>query len=354
MAGGSDCKAFGLIGQVEAFDESVSDWETYDERLTSFFEVNNIQPEKQVHAFLSLIGPKTYALLKSLVSPTPPATKTLAELKQALNEHLSPKPSVIAERAKFHRRVQRDGETIAEFVAELKRLAQTCKFGTHLEETLRDRFVCGLVRVDIQKCLFAEDESLSFKRAVEKALSLEQATRNASECHSTAQVKTEIKKLETDKSAKGGTQCYRCGSNKHKANDCPHKEAKCFQCQKTGHIQRVCKSRGNQNSVHKVNKPAHRGFRSLRTSETDCEKAEICNMKAVSSLPPILYKLTIEDHTLAMELDTGAAVSVISDRQRKELFPAVKLETTPLTLRAYTGEVIHPVGVITEIGRAHV
>lgn len=140
-----------LIGQVEAFEKFVSDWKTYDERPTAFFVVNSIRPEKEVQAFLSLIGSKMYALLKSLMSPTPPATKTLAELKQALNEHVSPKPSVIAERAKFQKRAQREGETIAEFEAELKRLARTSKFGTHLEEPLRDRFVCGLVRVDIEK-----------------------------------------------------------------------------------------------------------------------------------------------------------------------------------------------------------
>lgn len=76
-------------------------------------------------------------------------------------------------------------------------------------------------------------------------------------------------------------------------------------------------SRRNQDRDQKVNKPAHRGFYSLRASEVDFEEVEICNIKAASSLPPILCKVIIEDHILAMELDTGAAVSAISDRQRK-------------------------------------
>lgn len=63
--------------------------------------------------------------MKSLVAPVEPSKKTLEELLAALRNHLSPKPSVIAERATFHKRQQHESETIAEYVAELKRLAET-------------------------------------------------------------------------------------------------------------------------------------------------------------------------------------------------------------------------------------
>lgn len=34
--------------------------------------------------------------------------------------------------------------------------------------------------------------------------------------------------------------CYRCRQTSHKAAKCPHKEAKCHQCGKIGHLKRAC------------------------------------------------------------------------------------------------------------------
>ena len=67
-----------------------------------------------------------------------------------------PKPILVAESFKFHRLNQHESETVAHFVVDLKRLALKCEFGSFLEETLRDRLVCGLRNVQIQKKLLAE------------------------------------------------------------------------------------------------------------------------------------------------------------------------------------------------------
>ena len=41
---------------------------------------------------------------------------------------------------------------------------------------------------------------------------------------------------------------------------------------------------------------------------------------------------------LRMEIDTGAAVSIISENQQKELFPDTILHTSRMELKTYTGE----------------
>jgi len=73
--------------------------------------------------FLTLVGSKTYALLSGLIAPAKPATKTYADLKAVLRQHLKPKPLVIVERFEFHRRVQKENETVDEYMAELRTLA---------------------------------------------------------------------------------------------------------------------------------------------------------------------------------------------------------------------------------------
>ncbi|EEC14627.1 transposon, putative, partial [Ixodes scapularis] len=146
------------------------DWVSYDERLTSFLHLDKVPEEGKVHDFLSFVGPKTYGLLKSLTAPSLQSSKIFDELRRILGDHLAPRPSVIGERAKYYRRSQTDTESIPDFVAELRRLSQLCDFEGVLNEGLRDRFVCGVQRVDTQKVLFAEDKKLTFGKAVKRAL----------------------------------------------------------------------------------------------------------------------------------------------------------------------------------------
>ncbi|KAH8031508.1 hypothetical protein HPB51_017781 [Rhipicephalus microplus] len=105
------------IGHMEPFDDSSSDWTSYDERLTSFLHFNKVPEADKVHAFLSVIGMKTYALLESLATPDLPSSKSSDTFKKLLGDHFAPKHSVIRERAKFHRQPQRENESIADFVA---------------------------------------------------------------------------------------------------------------------------------------------------------------------------------------------------------------------------------------------
>ena len=89
-------------------------------------------------------------------------------MKAELKKHFEPKKVVIAKRFNFHRRNQAPDESIAEYVAELRKLTTNCDFGDYLEEALRDRFICRLRSETTQKQLLTEAE-LTFQRAVEIA-----------------------------------------------------------------------------------------------------------------------------------------------------------------------------------------
>ena len=88
---------------------------------------------------------------------------------------------MIAERYRFHRRDQAVRENITDYVAELRKLTTHCKFEEttdFLEESLRDRFVCGLRSEGTRKRLLTENK-LTFSEALEIAQSLEAATKDA-------------------------------------------------------------------------------------------------------------------------------------------------------------------------------
>ena len=97
-----------------------------------------------------------------------------------LNNHLSRKPISTAERFRFDKRDQKEGESISEYIAQLKKLSIHCNFKASLNEKLRDRIVCGVRNTQIQKRLLSEKD-LTYDKAVEISIVMEAAARDATE-----------------------------------------------------------------------------------------------------------------------------------------------------------------------------
>ncbi|XP_037273492.2 uncharacterized protein LOC119165415 [Rhipicephalus microplus] len=342
----------GQLGQMESFDVTASDWTAYKERLTSFLIVNKVPDSDKVHAFLSIIGPRTYGLLKSLAAPDLPSGKSFEQLKSLLDAHLAPKPSTIGERAKFYRRAQHEGESLPEYVAELRKLSQSCQFGANLDEALRDRFVCGLLREDVQRVLFTEDDKLTFPRAVERALAMEAARKNVAETRVVESVATQLHKMEGECnydpadlyeaqaiSGKQRLACYRCGSPSHTHSVCPHVNNTCYKCGKKGHIQRACRSNGQYCGGYQQK-------RRVKTLKVVTQVPPIgVSEQVASGRTPIFVGLKIDGALVEMELDTGAAVSIMPYKQFKQQFPSARCGPTDIVLRTYTGALVQPCGV---------
>ncbi|GFW62884.1 integrase catalytic domain-containing protein [Trichonephila clavipes] len=128
----------------ESYDASVEDWSSYVEHLESYFVVNGIEDKMKVPAILGLMGATTYKLLKNLVTPNIPSELTYQDIVKLLSEHLNPKPLEMTERFRFYKRKQFEGESIANYSAELQKLSIHCNFGNNLSMMLRDKLVMGL------------------------------------------------------------------------------------------------------------------------------------------------------------------------------------------------------------------
>ena len=91
------------FGKIDVFQPEVEEFSAYLERIELYFVANGIADDKQVPVFLSLLGAKTYSLLRTLVAPSAPREKPFKDLAKLLKNHFEPKPLVIAERYTFHR-----------------------------------------------------------------------------------------------------------------------------------------------------------------------------------------------------------------------------------------------------------
>ncbi|CAB4010092.1 Retrovirus-related Pol poly from transposon [Paramuricea clavata] len=314
------------IGKIYVFDEIQESWERYVERVQHFFAANDVDDNHQVPTLLSLIGSKTYSLLKDLLLPEKPADKNLDEIVSTLKKHLNPKPLEIAERFRFYKRNQQQGESILSYVAELKKLTTHCNFGSNLEETLRDRLVCGLCNQRIQKRLFAESK-LKFSKAVDIAVAMETATRDPQRCVIDVELIPNV------------------------ATECRFKKEVCHKCGKRSHIQRACRAQQSQGPGRPS--PRSRYQKSTLAIETELDEyghllnnLEVNNVNK-SSRDVIWVDVKVENQPLSMELDTGSAVSILPYDMFLERFRDKELEKTTTVLKTYTGELIVPVGCLT-------
>lgn len=130
------------FGQVYEFDLEKEHWIQYVEQLEQFFEANGITDTGKKRAILlTCIGLSTYRLLRSLVTPDKPNSKTFKDLVAVLKDNYNPKPSPLVEHFKFNSRVRCPGESIATFISELCSLAEHCDYGNSLDDMLCDQFV---------------------------------------------------------------------------------------------------------------------------------------------------------------------------------------------------------------------
>ena len=297
----------GLVGAIGEYDSETETIAPYLERLHMYLTANGIEEDKKVSVLLTVIGAKTYGLLRSLFSPVLPQEKTYEELVARLKSHFSPDPVVTFERYQFYGRKQRDGEPVAEFLAELRRLSVTCKFGAFLEEALKDALVFNIHSQAVQRRLFAE-RNLTLDRALEIAQGMEAAEKSAREVKGYQPPSTSVLKVA---SAGGQPQlCYRCGAG-HNSRECRFRDSKCNNCNKTGHIAKVCKSakRGYQrrpfNRTNRVEE-SELGSSSKQSSpvEDDVDMAMFCVRNKKGS-PPIQVQIKVQGKPLSMEVDTS-------------------------------------------------
>lgn len=216
-----------------------------------------------------------------------------------------------------------------------------------LSDSLRDRFVCGLKSEFIQNKLLTE-AGLTFEKAVELAVAMETASRDIIELHSKHVVSQHnasspginALKFNQRSSKKGGQKqsgkpCFRCNSTGHLPKDCYYVDKPCHKCNKIGHCKKACRSSlgGEKKKIHNVD---------ISDDELFIGSLEINSLKDVISLSP-----KIDGIPIPMELDTGAAVSVISKDTYCSAFPD-KLDNlihTDSVLKTFSGEKIKLVGI---------
>ena len=299
-------------------------WNTYTERLGHYFVANKVTDAEQKRAILlSVCGPTTFKLIKSLADPS--KFPTMTELCALVKEYYEPLPSPIVQRYKFNTRNCAPGETIATYVAALRELAEYCNYGASLSEMLRDRLVCGVNHDGIQKKLLAEKE-LDFDKAYSVAVAIEVAERDTKNLKAERSYGNPVLYSHTKERGKSSTKtspsrgkgeitCYRCGGN-HLATVCRHKDTECGFCRKKDHLARVCRAKRRAQETSMPSQNARKNMfvtEELTQDETD-RTYEMLTLEDQSNEPTRMQVL-LNDVPVDMVLDTGASLSSSAKRR---------------------------------------
>ena len=327
---------------------------SYTERLDLYFTANGIAPdaaEQRRAILLSVCGPATYQLIRNLVSPAKPTDKTFAELVALVKEHQQPTPSFIVQRYHFNTRVQRPGESISEFVAQLRKISEHCRYGDSLDDMLRDRLVCGCLDKRLQ-CKLLADPELTFAKALATAKAMATAERSAKDLHGESTGQVHLMRRRPARNRRSGppkaqpqvsSTCSRCGAA-HSADSCKYKSATCHYCKKPGHLAKVCRKKA------KDLQSAPSGPRTHQLDASDTVEEYSLYYSSSGKPQPLLVSLRLNNVDVSMEVDTGAALSVISEQTYRELWPnpelAPTLKPSTVKLKTYTGESIGVKGTI--------
>lgn len=334
-----------VLGSLGEFDPNIT---SYLERVQLYFEANTVEDDRKVAVLLTLIGAKTYETLQSLLAPELPRNKPFDELLGILKKHFDPQPLLIAERFRFYQRSQKTDESIADYIADLRRLSIKCEFGEFLDQALRDRFVCGVRTESIQKKLLTEAD-LTMKRAQEIAQSMESADKGVKDLKGdTTHRSTDSVNLMT--LVKKAKPCYRC-NRRHDPKLCKFKDSNCHRCGKQGHIAPACKTTslppvdgGKKLGYRPYRKRKAGGTKWVEVDGDDSDALPLFTLQGELPQPPILVTMTLQGSSVQFELDTGAVVTVMPEEKFRQLFPNQPLRQSTVELKTFTGELLKVVG----------
>ena len=249
--------ATALFGSLFQFNPDEHVWTEYVEIFEHYFTANKIkEDELKVSILCSNVGPKTYHVIKNLCLPKKPSELKFQDIVDLVKNHYKPKMTEASASLKFNTRNRMEGESMRMFVAELRRLAAPCNYGSHLDRALKDRFIAGVNDKDIQeKILNVPDEELTFEKAFKIAESHETACRNVKEMQrNSGPTKSDMEQETVNKlrginpkatdnsqgTVKAVLSCSRCGG-KHDSESCWAKNKNCFKCGKKGHTKVKCR-----------------------------------------------------------------------------------------------------------------
>lgn len=367
-----------MIGSIDVFHvgKSFSNWV---ERFEILCALHNVAADTKRSWFISLSGEEVFDEIKLLFPKQEVNTLAYDDIIKKLKSRFDRTEPALMHRYKFYNRSQGPSESSENFVLAVKLLAENCNFKTFKDEAVRDKLILGLRdKVLQQKLLMEEDIALD---TVEKTIiSTELAGKRAKDIieNSDSEVlsikhRLGRKQQEENNNKREHKSNYRSrsvsserGNNSKEKNSYrmsrdtkqwgSHSNAVCNLCKRRGHIRKNCWFLNKKNTVkfleqedqeteQETTPPVVDKFNRMNLQDSG-EDSDINCMKISGSdeSNACLVEATVNGRQLIMEIDTGSAVTVISEYLYKKMFSSLLLSGCNKKLVVVSGAKLEVVG----------
>ncbi|XP_041984951.1 uncharacterized protein LOC121737351 isoform X1 [Aricia agestis] len=122
-------------------------WKRWKTQFSLFLKASGVHSEKadvQASLLINLIGPEGFDVYETFTFEKDSDRDDVAVLLAKFDAYFGVKTNITLARYHFFTRNQEIGETINQYVTNLKLLAKTCQFQNLEQELIRDRIVCGI------------------------------------------------------------------------------------------------------------------------------------------------------------------------------------------------------------------
>lgn len=362
-------------------------WRVFKRNYEIFMIAKGIDEKADVvkiNTFLNAIGKDAVEVYDSFgLSPVERAS--YASVIKSFEDFCAPRKNIVYERYRFGSRNQKDGEPFDVFLIEIKKLARYCSFSDE-DDMIRDRIVIGITDSKLRTRLL-EEKNLTMAKAIEKARASEATkeqietmnkpsvavneinsthgkqnhtprahgrhsnnkykpnpnTQNSNQNQQQRQRNTNNSNGNNNKSSRTANHtsvkeinCTRCGIT-HKLRECPAYGKQCHSCNKLNHYSKMCKRR-NIDTIDTQNDSSTSSEYYIGTINS--------NETSDSITFPWIEQIKMNDKNVASKVDTGAETDVLPLNVLKKLGP-VELQSTSVTLRAFGGQKLKPIGMCT-------
>ena len=318
------------------------DWDNYE--IAS--KLSDEDMKIRVATFLTCIGSDAMNIFDGF-DLTETKRKNLNDIKTAFEKYCIGETNETYERFIFNSRNQKDQENVEAYMAELRKLSRSCKFGNLEESILRDRLVMG-IRCDITRRKLLQESKLTLTKAIDIARSIEvskgQMTKikqktdtitghvHKVKYRSTGHQKEGQKNKSHSHSSFSERTCHFCGKNHVlKKELCPAYGKTCNACKGKNHFakSKYCRKKNVRVVTDKQN------------SDSDISEEQDFFLSAVGTgKPKTSATLEVNDIQVKFQLDTGSDVNTICQRYvRKD-----QLIDTSIKLTMWNQTKLKPIG----------
>ena len=325
-----------------SFEGNLSEnWERWKKEFKFYLtatESDEKGDDVKTSRLLTTIGEKARDVYYTFTFATEGDDMKLDPVIAKFDEYFSPRKNLPYTRFKFFTYNQTNGQTIDEYVTELKSRSRHCEFGSLKESLIRDRIVAGIQDAKVRERLLRETD-LSLDKAI-SICTASKATKKQLEEMATSPVVDNVDSInnfqrrESRDSRNPTTQRPRqdrpemtrnndqsrarkyCG-NMHQRGRCPAYGRMCNKCRKWNHFASVCQSKSVSNIEQE---------QSSSDEKTEFFVGTVQGDENDGTMPWTMQILT-SGTNVSYKLDTGSQVNIIPQKTYHALQKKPKLYT---------------------------